>query len=231
MKVMILAAGRGARMRELTAQKPKPLLEIGGQPMIVRLLKQLRNSGFTDFVINHAWQGQKLVTALGNGSQWGVSIRWSAERVALETAGGIAHALPLLGDNFFAVVNGDIFTDFNFAGLNALEQQISRQQAVGGCILVPNPVHHPAGDFTLTNNGFLHPEGNNQLTYSGIGVFKPSMFAGIAPGIAAPLGPLIRQFAANQKILARLHDGLWSDVGTPERLNEVNQLLKNGTSG
>jgi MurNAc alpha-1-phosphate uridylyltransferase len=225
MKVMILAAGRGQRMRELTENCPKPLLKIGNKPIIVHLIEQLRSAGLTDLVINHAWQGQQLLDTLGNGQDWGVELSWSAENTALETAGGIANALPLLGAEPFAVVNGDILTDYRFADLADRGKEIKDRNLLAGCLLVSNPRHHPQGDFAIDAAGLLATAGPNKMTFAGIGVYSPETFNAVKPGEPAPLGPLLRELADRGKVAAWQHAGIWSDIGTPERLDDATQLL------
>lgn len=218
MQVMILAAGRGQRMGELTAECPKPLLPLAGKPIIVRLIEQLRAAGLTGLVINHAWQGQRLLAALGDGSALGVRIRWSAESSALETAGGITNALPLLGGAPFAVINGDILTDFDFNRLSTMARRIARDDLLASCVLIPNPDHNPRGDFAINERQLLQNTGTPSMTFAGIGVYSPAMFNSVTPGHAAPLAPLLRQFADQSRVGAEPFTGLWSDIGTPERL-------------
>lgn len=223
MKVMVLAAGKGTRMLPLTATTPKPLLRAGGLSLIEHQLLKLRSAGFTDVVINHAWLGTQLEAALGDGARYGIRIRWSPEPEPLETAGGIAQALPLLGDQPFAVVNADIWTDFPFVTLRAA--------ALGSdlvhLVLVPNPSHHPRGDFSLLGGGRLAlPDPmTGTWTYSGIGVFSPALFAGLPAG-KHPLLPLLQQAIAAGRASARHHGGIWLDVGTPERLTWLDQHLE-----
>ncbi len=220
MKAMILAAGRGERMRPLTDHTPKPLLPVGGKPLIVWHLERLASAGFHDIVINHAHLGDRIEAALGDGSRFGVRIRYSSEGEALETAGGIAYALPLLGDAPFLVVNGDVFCDFDFGG-------IARQPmagAVAHLVLVDNPPQHPQGDFVL-DNGRLVEEGDVRLTFSGIGVYRPELFSGIVRGDKAKLAPLLRAEIPPGRVSAEYHQGLWVDVGTPERLQALDELL------
>jgi MurNAc alpha-1-phosphate uridylyltransferase len=217
MKVMVLAAGKGTRMLPLTATTPKPLLRVGGLSLIEHQLLKLRAAGFTDVVINHAWLGAQLEAALGNGARYGISIRWSPEPEPLETAGGIAQALPLLGDQPFAVVNADIWTDFPFAAL--------RTPALGRdlvhLVLVPNPSHHPRGDFSLLAEGrlALPDPAAATWTYSGIGVFSRKH----------ALLPLLQQAIGAGRASARHHGGIWLDVGTPERLTWLDQHLEQRT--
>lgn len=226
MKAMILAAGRGERMRPLTDHLPKPLLEVGGRPLIVWHIEALRAAGITDLVINHAHLGHKLVETLGDGSALGVRIAWSAEPGgALETAGGIAHARHLLGDAPFIVVNGDIWCDAAFA---ALAQSASALHATGDLshlLLVSNPAHNPDGDFVL-RDGRVFDQGGGRLTFSGIGAYHPSLFDGLDPDTPAKLAPLLRAAMREGRVSGALHGGHWHDVGTPQRLAEVDALAR-----
>lgn len=220
MKAMILAAGKGERLRPLTLHTPKPLIRAGGRPLIEYHLRALAAAGFTEIVINHAWLGQQIEDHLGDGSRFGVSIQYSAEGEPLETGGGIFKALPLLGDNPFVVVNGDIWTDYDFAGL--------RQPVVGlaHLVLVDNPAHHTAGDFYLNGAQVLDAvPGVDTLTYSGIAVLSPALFSGAQAG-AFKLAPLLRNAMAAGAVTGERLQGQWVDVGTHERLAEVELLIK-----
>lgn len=223
MRAMILAAGRGERMRPLTDHLPKPLLAVGGKPLIVWHLERLAAAGFRDVVINHAWLGHEIERALGDGSAFGLRVRYSAEATALETAGGIAQALPLLGDTPFLVMNGDVWCDWNPALAPALAADVPD----GGAwlLMVDNPVQHPNGDFRLSSDGGLHADGNPRLTYAGIGVYHPSLFADVQRGTAAPLAPLLRQAMGRDLARGAHHDGRWTDVGTPQRLADLDAEL------
>lgn len=221
MKAMILAAGRGERMRPLTDSTPKPLLEVGGKPLIVWHLERLAQAGFHDVVINHAHLGKQIEARLGNGAQWGLSIEYSAEGTALETAGGIAKALPLLGSEPFLVVNGDTFTDIDFATL----PQVLSGDRLAFLVLVDNPPQHPVGDFVLSD-GLVLPEGAPRLTFSGTAVYRPELFADVPRGQPAKLAPLLREAIAAGKVSAMHHRGIWHDIGTPQRLHELDQHLK-----
>jgi MurNAc alpha-1-phosphate uridylyltransferase len=226
MKAMILAAGRGERMRPLTDNLPKPLLEAGGKPLIVWHIERLVAAGIADIVINHAHLGHKLVQALGDGSAFGVSIRWSAEpEGALETAGGIAHALPLLGDAPFMVINGDTWCDPDIAALARAAGTLQADAALAHLLLVPNPSHHPDGDFTLMD-GRAGETGSRKLTFSGVAAYHPSLFAALDPDTPAKLAPLLRAAIHDGRVSGALHDGQWFDVGTPERLAEVDALAR-----
>jgi MurNAc alpha-1-phosphate uridylyltransferase len=207
---MILAAGRGERMRPLTDTLPKPLLPLAGRPLIEYHLRALAAAGVREVVINHAHLGHRLEEALGDGSRWGLAIHWSPEGEALETGGGIFRALPLLGEAPFIVVNGDVWTDFDFSGLPAAPAGLAH------LVLVDNPAHHPAGDFVLAR-GRVREGGGPRLTFSGVGVYRSALFAGCAPG-RFPLGPLLRAAMARDGVSGEHYRGRWVDVGTPERL-------------
>jgi MurNAc alpha-1-phosphate uridylyltransferase len=216
---MILAAGRGERMRPLTNTTPKPLLQVGGQALIEYHIAALREAGIDEIVINHAWLGEQIMQYLGDGSQYGVQIQYSDESAGvLETAGGIIKALPLLGDAPFVVVNGDIFTDYSYA---RLPQQ---PDSLAHLVMVDNPPQHPEGDFVL-NEGRLLAEGAPRLTYSGIGVYDPQLFSGCQPGVL-PLAPILRTAMARGEISGEHFTGQWLDIGTPERLAELDASLK-----
>ncbi len=216
MKAMILAAGRGERMRPLTDHTPKPLLLVAGKPIIEHTIEQLVTAGFTDIVINHAHLGVQIEQTLGNGQALGASIQYSPEgEQGLETAGGIINALPLLGDEVFLVVNGDIATDFDFATLKNIPVDLAH------LVLVPNPTHHPDGDFGINNAGLVDEQAQEQLTFSGIGLYSPKLFYGLPAG-SHKLGPLLRQAIAKQRVSGQKHTGFWLDIGTPERLQELN---------
>ena len=224
MRTMILAAGRGERMRPLTDTCPKPLLPAGGLPLIGWHLRRLAGAGFRDVVINHAWLGEQIERTLGDGSDWGVSIRYSPEAQALETAGGIAQALPLLGDEPFLVINGDIWCDWNPGRARTIAARLEALDWLAWCVLVDNPEHHPRGDFLL-DGGRLADGEAPRLTFSGIGVYHPQLFADVARGMRAPLAPLLRDAAARRRAGAERHDGRWTDVGTPQRLAALDAQL------
>ncbi|MBP4040123.1 nucleotidyltransferase family protein [Aeromonas sp. SrichE-2G] len=221
MKAMILAAGRGERMRPLTDSLPKPLLAVGGKPLIVHHIEKLKRAGISELVINHAWLGHKLVEALGDGSAFGVSIRWSAEESALETAGGIVQALPLLGSDPFLVINGDTWIDADYASLVS--------QPLGGDLvhlwLVPNPPQHPNGDFSLQAG---RVQDAPALTFSGVGLYHPAAFADLPSG-ARKLAPLLRDWMAQGRVGGSLLAGEWRDIGTVERLHALDEQLLAGT--
>jgi MurNAc alpha-1-phosphate uridylyltransferase len=221
MKAMILAAGRGERMRPLTDHTPKPLLQAGGKPLIVWHIERLAQAGFRELVINHAHLGRQIEEALGGGERWGVRISYSDEGKALETAGGIAKALPLLGDRPFLVVNGDVYTDYDFERLRSQPME----GVAAHLVLVDNPPQHPAGDFGLAD-GKLVEQGEERLTFSGIGVYRPEFFASVAPGVRAKLAPLLFAALASGQVTAEHYRGVWVDVGTPERLQALDRTLK-----
>ena len=211
-------------MRPLTDLTPKPLLPAGGKPLIVWHLERLARAGLHQVVINHAHLGAQIEAALGDGARFGAAIRYSAEGEALETAGGIAHALPLLGDRPFAVINGDIACDFDYARLPALAGAMTGRRLLAHLLLVPNPPHHPQGDFAL-RDGRVAERGEALLTFSGIGLYAPSLFARIAPGSKAQLAPLLRAAMREGAVGGELHAGRWMDVGTPGRLAELDRIL------
>ena len=226
MKAMILAAGLGNRMRPLTLHTPKPLLEVGEKPLIVWHIEKLQKIGVTEIVINTAWLGEKLANALGDGSQFGVKILWSHEGEGLETAGGIINALPLLGDEPFILVNGDVWTTMDFSTL--LNVDLGDKQA--HLVLVENPPQHLKGDFILYNGlayTFEQEQLGEALTYSGIAVLHPRMFVGLENG-KRPLAPLLKQAMQQQQVSAEKLQGIWVDVGTPERLQQLDQQIKQG---
>ena len=222
MKAMILAAGRGERMRPATDRVPKPLLRVGGKPLIAWLLGTLAREGFTDIVVHVSHLGEPIEQTLGDGAAWGVRIAYSREAPALETAGGIAAALHLLGAHPFLVVNGDVYTDFAFARLKVRAAALP-ERAVAHLVLVPNPPHHPAGDFGL--EGGMIVDGRDRLTFSGIGIYHPELFKPVAPGTKYQLAALLREPIAAGRVSAERYDGVWIDVGTPERLADVDRLL------
>ncbi|MGE7991278.1 N-acetylmuramate alpha-1-phosphate uridylyltransferase MurU [Pseudomonas sp. NPDC089554] len=219
MKAMILAAGKGERMRPLTLHTPKPLVPVAGQPLIEYHLRALARAGFTEVVINHAWLGQQIEDHLGDGSRFGLTIHYSPEGEPLETGGGIFKALPLLGDAPFLLVNGDIWTDFDFAGLR------SPPQGLAHLVLVDNPGHHGRGDFRLDAGQVVDGDGApGTLTFSGISLLDPALFKGCQPG-AFKLAPLLRQAMASGQVSGEHYRGRWVDVGTLERLAEAERLI------
>jgi N-acetyl-alpha-D-muramate 1-phosphate uridylyltransferase len=220
MRVMILAAGRGERMRPLTDATPKPLLTAAGKPLIVHLIEALAAAGLGELVINHAHLGHRIEDALGDGAHWGVHIRYSPEEHALETGGGIFRALPLLGPDPFLVVNGDVWTDLDFARLRLGEHRLAH------LVLVDNPPHHPNGDFALQGTN-VHAGGGPRYTFAGIGVYHPALFRRCEPG-AFPLAPLLRAAMAEGRVSGEHFAGRWLDIGTPARLQALEQMLKLG---
>lgn len=229
MRAMILAAGRGERMRPLTDQCPKPMLVAGGLPLLGWHLQALAEAGFTEVVINHAHCGDVLCDWVGSGSRWGLSVSYSPEHPALETAGGIRRALGLLGEHSFLVVNGDVFTRWPVTRARTIASQMNAGGLIGWCVLVPNPDHHPEGDFTL-DSGLLGQGSSRRLTFSGIGVYHPSLFESLPDGEAAKLGPLLRDAAERGLIGAERFDGIWTDVGTPARLAQLDAELRGGVA-
>ena len=265
MKAMLLAAGRGERMEPLTADLPKPLLSLGAETLIERHLRRLAAAGFREIVINLSYRGEQIRAAIGGTTSWGQTVVYSEEgEPPLETAGGIVHALPLLGANPFMVVSTDVVTDFDFRALRAVGAETERgveperavnferavdpertAQASGYLVLVPNPPHHPRGDFGLTPEGRLRspeagyqtsevghqaPEGRPgaaaaHYTFSGIAVFHPALFRGLAPGIR-PLRDVLHPAVRRGALLGEVFEGLWRDVGTPERLADARALME-----
>ncbi len=218
MKAMILAAGRGERMRPLTDDTPKPLLKAGGKALIEYHVEALAAAGFTELVINHAHLGGQIEAFLGDGDRYGLSIVYSPEpEGALETGGGIRHALPLLGEAPFVVVNADIWTDFAFRRLRF------EPPGLAHLVLVDNPPHHAAGDFAL-REGVVTDAGEPRLTFSGIGLYRPELFAE-QPDAAFPLAPLLRNAMQRGAVSGEHHAGRWLDAGTPERLRQLDRML------
>lgn len=230
MKAMILAAGLGTRMRPLTDHTPKPLLEVGGKPLIVWHIENLVRSGFTDIIINTAWMGMALEATLGNGAQFGAHIRWSHEGEPLETAGGIIKALPLLGTEPFLVINGDIWLRYDFI---ALRTCFAHTQKMAHLVLVSNPEHNRKGDFALQGRVFAgvectaRNEGEPRFTFSGLSVLHPRLFAGLENG-KRPLTPLLREAIAAEQVTGEYFAGPWVDVGTPQRLAELDKQIREG---
>ena len=218
MKAMILAAGRGERMRPLTDTTPKPLLEIGGRPLIEYQIETLVAAGIGELVVNLAWLGDRISAFLGTGAQYGLSITYSDEGAeALETGGGVFKALPVLGPEPFWLVNGDVYSEFDYPSRRL------QPGVLGHLILVPNPGHNPAGDFCLDADRVWR-QGGQMLTYSGIGLLHPDLFADASPG-KFPLGPLLTNAMQSGLITGEVFLGPWVDVGTPERLRELDDRL------
>lgn len=224
MKVMILAAGLGERMRPLTDHTPKPLLQVGGLPLIEHHIRRLARDGFSDLVINVSHLAEQIMEFCGDGSRWGVTITYSPEREPLETAGGIVHALPLLGSSPFLVVNGDVWVDYPFSRLR------DYRPAVLECahlVMVGNPPQHPQGDFALDADGWVRElaTGATGLTYAGVGVYAPSFFDGLAAE-KLPLRPLLDDAIRRGCLSGEYHPGAWEDVGTPERLRALDEAVR-----
>lgn len=226
MKAMILAAGRGKRMSPLTDTCPKPLLPVAGKPLIVHHIERLRDAGISELVINAAYLADMLIEQLGDGSQFGVSISWSREPQALETAGGIRQALTLLGEEPFLLVNGDVWSDFPFEEL--IEEPLGSDLA--RLVMVPIPPHNPSGDFHLTDDQRLRCEGQPRLVYSGIALMSPALVAGLPLGQATALIQPLRDAIAKDRIAGLAYHGEWIDVGTPERLAALDNRLAQAQS-
>jgi MurNAc alpha-1-phosphate uridylyltransferase len=218
-KAMILAAGRGERLRPLTDEIPKPLIKVAGKSLIEYHLTNLADAGFKEIIINTAWLAEKIHQQLGDGSNYGTSITYSDEGTALETAGGIINALPLLGKEPFIVVNGDIWCDFDFSTLTELRKPMQAH-----LVLVNNPEHNQKGDFAL-DNGAIKNTGDAMYTYSGIGIYSVDFFAEQQTG-SLPLAPILRSKSDTNLISGQIHNGLWTDVGTLERMQELEVQLK-----
>jgi MurNAc alpha-1-phosphate uridylyltransferase len=225
-KVIILAAGVGERMRPLTDHTPKPLLKVGGTPLIAHHIERLARAGFADLVINVSHLAQQIMDYCGDGSRWGVSIRYSPEVEPLETAGGIFNALPLLGDGPFLVVNGDVWLDYPFARLAGFTPA---PPAIAHLVMVDNPAQHPLGDFAIDEQGLVRElaPGASGFTYAGVGVYTPAFFAGMTAG-KLPLRPLLDATIRRGCLSAEYYPGHWEDVGTPERLRNLDAALQSG---
>jgi len=217
MKAMVLAAGRGVRMQPLTERTPKAMLDAGGRPLIVHLIERLRHAGFLDLVINVSYLAEAIEAALGDGGALGVRITYSREESALETAGGIAWALPLLGAAPFVVANSDVYSDFDFARLRTAGNGLAATACLAHLVMVDNPAHHAGGDFGLAG-GRLVLDAAQPLTFSGVGVYAPALFAGVARGATCALATLLRPAIARGAVSGEHHRGLWLDIGTPQRL-------------
>ena len=223
---MILAAGRGERMRPLTDHTPKPLLSVGGQPLIAWHLTKLAHAGIVNVVINHAWLGEQIVRTLGDGKRWGLQLTFSAESPALETAGGIARALPFLGKEPFLVINGDIWSDWPIERAIELQRELAQHpRRLAHLVLVDNPAHHPEGDFAIDAAGQVHERLSPRLTFAGIGLYQPALFSHVDPDQPAKLAPLLRDAMAQGAVSGEHHTGRWLDVGTPQRLAELDAWL------
>jgi MurNAc alpha-1-phosphate uridylyltransferase len=233
MKAMIFAAGRGERMRPLTDTCPKPLLQVRSRPLIVWHILNLVRAGITDIVINHAHLGEMIEAALGDGSLFGARISYSPEGTALETAGGIAKARHLLGEDPFVAIAGDIYCPhFDFSLVKDVledndvwgQPHAADRRDLGWLYLVKNPPHHPEGDFALESYAISN-QGEPRYTFSGIGVYRPEMFDSVSPGSSAKLAPILREFANQRRIGGEVYRGDWTDVGTVERLELLNAPL------
>jgi N-acetyl-alpha-D-muramate 1-phosphate uridylyltransferase len=228
-KAMIFAAGRGERMRPLTDTRPKPLLEVGGKPLIVWQIERLARAGFDTIVVNHAWLGEQIEAALGDGSQWGVRLGYSAEDEALETAGGIAQALPLLENadaaEVFIAVSGDVYCEFDYSQLRGhAERMASMAQPGMHLVMVPNPPFHPAGDFALAD-GRVSLDGAPRHTFGNIGLYDSRMFRDLPRGTRRALRPYYRDAIGAGRVSGELYEGLWENVGTPEQLRSLDHAL------
>ena len=221
---MILAAGRGERMRPLTDHTPKSMLQVGGKALIFRHLEKLADAGFGSVVINHAHLGEQIESAVGDGGRWNLTIQFSPEAQALETAGGIRNALPLLREQVFAVVNADVYSDYDYA---RLAEAIRQMQAttLAHLVLVNNPPHHPEGDFSLEGD-LVRPGAKDLLTFSGIGAYRAALFDPVAPGAKYPLAPLLRQQMTLGRITGEHFRGDWDDIGTLQRLADLGARLQ-----
>jgi N-acetyl-alpha-D-muramate 1-phosphate uridylyltransferase len=232
MKALIFAAGKGERMRPLTEHTPKPLLKVGDKRLIEWHIEKLAAAGVSDIVINTSWLAECFEPALGDGSRWNVALHYSYEGTEpLETGGGMLKALSHLGDENFIAVNGDIWSDIDYS---SLPMQID---SLAHLVLIDNPAHHPKGDFMLDKNGRIHSDGENKLTFPGIGVYQPALFSDWREVIGNAIGadqvpprfkiaPLLRHAMSLNQVSGEYHSGLWTDVGTPERLHTLNDSLK-----
>ena len=220
---MILAAGEGRRMRPLTDSLPKPLIEVNKKPLLAFHLERLVVAGFTDIVVNASYFSEQIEAFCGDGSRWGCNVEVVVEPKPLETAGGILNALPLLGDEPFAVVNGDVFTAYPFERL----RRHDLNNDLAHLVMIPNPSHHPEGDFQLLKTRIVDGQ-QSRTTFSGLSVMSPRLFAGLAPGKLA-LRPVLDQAITSQRVSGELFSGLWSDVGTPDRLRNLEIALAGRT--
>lgn len=234
MKAMIFAAGRGERMRPLTDHTPKPLLHVGGKPFIMWIIQALAQAGWHDIVINHAWLGTQFAQILGDGHQWGVRLQYSAEgdtpHSALETAGGIAHALPLLGNGVFLAISGDIYTHFDFSSLHHPAKKMATLSAPHmHLVMVDNPMFHPQGDFVLEQNTIKNT-GTPRLTYANIGLFDTRDFTNVPPHTKAKLSPLLNTAIEQKRVSGEYFSGIWHNIGNPTQLSQLDQSLRTAQS-
>ncbi|GAA0204984.1 nucleotidyltransferase family protein [Kangiella japonica] len=220
MKAMILAAGRGERMRPLTDAHPKPLLKVDGKALIEWHIEALKDAGIKDILINTSWLGDQIPEYLGDGAYWGVNLTFSHEPTALETAGGIRKALDFFDEQPFIVVNGDVWSEYDY------EKLLQQPTKLAHIVLVPNPEHNPQGDFFLRDDGLVIAEGENRATFSGIGVYQPEVFKDLKEDEPLPLAPLLRELMVEAQVTGELFDGKWHDIGTPERLKNLNQSFQ-----
>lgn len=235
MSAMLLAAGRGSRMRPLTDHTPKPLLKVGNKPLIAWHIERLASAGITHIVINHAWLGQQIEDYLGNGEKFGVHIQYSAETQALETAAGIKKALPLLitadhqASHPFLVISADVWTDWSPTEAFLMAQSLIKQQALAHLLLVPNPAHNQTGDFSIQQMRIQPklraPSNAHTYTYSGIGVFNTTFFTGVCADTPTALRVPLQSAIAQDQVLGTIYDGKWADIGTPQRLQQIEQDL------
>ncbi len=227
MRAMILAAGRGERMRPLTDHVPKPLLQVGGKPLIAWHIQRLARAGITELIVNHAWLGAQIEQTLADGSQYGARISYSPESPALETAGGIAQALPFFQDQPFLVINGDVWCDWDPSQAVSAAAGLD-ESTLAWLLLVDNPAQHPQGDFRLHASGLVQDKSADAaaLTFSGIGIYRPALFEHLARQRPAPLAPLLRQAMAARQVRGSHYKGRWVDVGTPQRLAQLDHELR-----
>ena len=227
MKAMILAAGRGKRMRPLTDMTPKPLLKVGGKPLIVWQIERLSRAGFNDIVINHAWLGAQIEACLGDGRQWGVRITWSRENEALETAGGIAYARHYLGEAPFLTVSADIYSEYDYSTLIPILKEMGapHSQTDVHLVMVPNPPFHTQGDFGLTADGRITLEEGARLTYGNFCLQHPRIFKEIASGTYLPLYPVWKALIEQARVTGECFQGVWENVGTTDQLKALDERL------
>jgi N-acetyl-alpha-D-muramate 1-phosphate uridylyltransferase len=224
---MILAAGKGERMRPLTDHTPKPLLPVGGKPLILWHLEKLAKAGFGRIVINHAHLGDQIEEVLGDGEAFGVELRYSREGEPLETAGGIVTALPLIEAAIFPVVNADVFCDYDFGRFAGIMARMQHEKTLAHLVLVDNPLHHPNGDFVLDGARVRDEISAHALTFSGLGIYRRDLFVSLEPWRKAPLAPLLKEAMKKGLVTGEHYGGRWTDVGTPQRLQELDHEITN----